>query len=390
MSSKLKPVDLSSAGVGFTATIDFNQFVKFLPNDMTVKAHIRILNESGCGLDIAFQASGNSHSLPAGAWGTFDLEPNDGSVQITVTYTLPNPPVSLLLSIYYAPGETVPQAFTLGNSPIGIGGSVTTSSVQTLSNELNAANTLVLDIGDTALNQLIALFTDHFLFKVDQSGVAHAVIKGSTSGNAAQIGQTGDTSEILGSLLVDQNQTVTGTQTITGDATFNGAGTGVTIAHALSSDGATITSSGSGALTALSLIAKFINLSPTTVTASGQAGTATLYQFCQGTIKAFLIYFNGWRDNSGSRKTLTLPVAFTNGGIGLQGGMAGGASGIYYFKSGSANTTNQVTGRNAAITGTTPNVSFIIVEVPTGGIDTISIDANTTVAATGWVFFIGT
>src|SRR6266566_6728879 len=101
MSAKLKPVDLTGAIVGTTGTIDFNRFPKFAPNDMSKKAHIWMFNESGCGLDLSFNASNNSHYLPAGGWGTFDVEPNDASVKATVTYVLPNPPVSTLNAIYY-------------------------------------------------------------------------------------------------------------------------------------------------------------------------------------------------------------------------------------------------------------------------------------------------
>lgn len=147
MSSKLKPLDLTGAPVGFSGTIDFNQFTKFAPNNLKEKAHIWLFNESGCGLDVVFKASGNAHYLPAGGWGTFDVEPNDGTVFVTVTYILPSPPVSSLNAVYYAPGEIVPQAFTLGNSPIGIGGSVNTvggvgNSIQ---NDGNVAGTSIVE-----------------------------------------------------------------------------------------------------------------------------------------------------------------------------------------------------------------------------------------------------
>lgn len=205
MSTSLAPLDLTGAVVGTSVTLDFNQFVKFNPARMQQKAHLGLFNESGCGLQCVMKASGDSQYLPAGGWTTFEIESNDSNMVATVTYTLPNPPVSQLNAVYYAPGEEIPQSYTLGNSPIGIGGTVNTSSVQTLSNEGNAANTLVEDIGDVAFAQLFTLYTDgHCLWSVDQSGIKHQVVKIQTAGNPLQLGQAGDTSEVLGALLVDQ------------------------------------------------------------------------------------------------------------------------------------------------------------------------------------------
>lgn len=113
------PIDLSSAAVGDTGEIDFSQFVKVAANNPNLSAYIWLYNDSGCGLDIAFQASGNQHHLPAGGWGALPLAFNDSKLTVTVTYVLPNPPVSKLSATYYAPGEQVPASYTLGNSPIG-------------------------------------------------------------------------------------------------------------------------------------------------------------------------------------------------------------------------------------------------------------------------------
>ncbi len=41
------------------------------------------------------------------------------------------------------------------------------------------------------------------------------------------------------------------------------------------------------------------------------AGTATLYQFFQGTLKGFFLYFAGYRNSTATEQYLTLPVAFT-------------------------------------------------------------------------------
>jgi len=224
MSSKLKPINLAGATVGTTGTIDFNAFPKFLPMDPSKKATIRLLNESGCGLDITFNASGNGHFMGAGGWGDFEVQGNDGNLSVVVTYVLPNPPVSTVFAIYYLPGETVPPPFTLGNSPVGIGGTIQTSSVQTLSNETNAAKTLVIDVGLTTATLLYQLFSDGSgTWSVISGGAAHTVLQVSALANQLKLGQAGDTSEILGSMSVDQNATITGTLSV-GTVTFtNGA-----------------------------------------------------------------------------------------------------------------------------------------------------------------------
>ena len=212
MSANLPSINLTGAVVGQQFTMDFNQFVKFNPmaarqNPLSQdnKAHIALFNESGCGLSYVINASGHGEFLPAGAWVTTDLEPDDSNIEFTVTYTLPNPPVSQLNGVYYTPGELRPPSYALGNSPIGIGGSVQTSSVQTLSQEGQASGLLTIDIGDTGFSQLIAIFNDgHGIWAIDQSGTKHQVAKFNLAGNPLQLGQANDTSEVLGNILLDQ------------------------------------------------------------------------------------------------------------------------------------------------------------------------------------------
>ena len=210
MSFMLPDVSLANAAVGNTGKILLQNMgisaggVSASPAFLNKPATLYFHNDSGCGLGMTLKDSGNQFNLPAGAWVPIPIGPGESEVDYIVKYVLPNPPVSTLMIAYYAPGEPIPQTSTLGNSPVGIGGSVQTSSVQTLSNEGNAAGTLVIDIGDTAISQLVKFFTDHFAISVDQSGVAHTVLKGNTTGNPLQLGQAGDISEVLGQLTVDQ------------------------------------------------------------------------------------------------------------------------------------------------------------------------------------------
>lgn len=203
MSSNLKVVDTTGAVVGQVFKADFPSYQNVDPGTKE-PAHIRIYNESGVGLNAIFNASARQEFIPAGAWPVFELMPNDASIQFTVTYVLPSPPVNSINIVYYAPYETVPETPQLGNSPIGIGGSVNTSNVQTLSNEGSAAGLLIIDTGDATFSQVYTLFNDgHCVWSVDQAGTKHQVLKIQTSGNPLQLGQTADIIEVLGHLLVD-------------------------------------------------------------------------------------------------------------------------------------------------------------------------------------------
>lgn len=217
MSSQLPPLDLTNQPVGFQGLISFNQFLKFNPAMQSQAANLWLFNESGAGLNVVFQQSGNAHYLPAGAWGYYALAPNDGQVQVTITYLLPNPPVSQLNAVYYAPGEPLPQSFTLGNSPIGIGGTVNTSSVQTLSNEGSPPTPiLIIDIGNTGLQQLLTIYNDgSFSWSIDVGGVAHTLLKGSIA-NLLQIGMAGDVTHVLGQLSIAQLLTAAAGLSVTG------------------------------------------------------------------------------------------------------------------------------------------------------------------------------
>lgn len=80
----------------------------------------------------------------------------------------------------------------------------TSANVSTLSFEGNASQALVIDIGQTGHTLLVTINSDgSFTWSVLQSGTAHQVLKAQTSGNPLLIGQTNDTSEVLGNFLVD-------------------------------------------------------------------------------------------------------------------------------------------------------------------------------------------
>lgn len=250
MSSQLPPLDLTNQPVGFQGLISFNQFLKFNPAMQSQAANLWLFNESGAGLNVVFQQSGNAHYLPAGAWGYYALAPNDGQAQVTITYLLPNPPVSQLNAVYYAPGEPLPQSFTLGNSPIGIGGTVNTSSVQTLSNEGSPPTPiLIIDIGNTGLPQLLTIYNDgSFSWSIDVGGVAHTLLKGSIA-NLLQIGMAGDVTQVLGQLSVAQLLTAAAGITVSAGGVAVSGGTAtdaLSVVSASSLDNGALTTDGSG------------------------------------------------------------------------------------------------------------------------------------------------
>lgn len=359
MSVQIPQIDLTNAVVGTPGSIPLSN-VSNTGSSFYASSNqygtLQIFNDSGAGLRLKCQRSSYTTDLPAGGWRNIPIAPGETGVDYKVAYLLPNPPVSLVLPTYYGPGEPVPDIGTLGNSPVGIGGSVQTSSVQTLSNEGNAANTLVIDIGDAAISQLIRIFTDHFNLAVDVGGVRHTVLTGSTSGSPGQLGQAGDTTEVLGSLTVDQ------TSAHTGAATFSAA---VTIIGAL-----------------LANLPSFATFNGST------SGTATMYQPIQGTgLKLLYIAQNNYR-NAGVSHNQALPTAFTGPCLALTSDIAG----IAFLAGGSAvavtDITALATGGGTGSTASPAQINgFCIAGTPAW--DTLQFTGNNGSAHTGALLMIG-
>lgn len=244
MSQLVPYVDLSLYAVGQNGQLQLSSTLAKVPvnpaiNPIDNPMHIRIYNDSGSTLQIHDDNGTISDYVPAGAWPTYTLDPNSFTIYFSVVSILPNPPIQLLMATIYGPGETVPDTPQLGNSPVGIGGTVKTSGVQTLSNEGAISTTLVIDMGDVNFADLVQMFAGgQMVWAVDQSGVKHAVIKVNAAGNPIQLGQAGDTVEILGELTIDQllnaslgasivggattdTLDVTSTSVFQGEATFN-------------------------------------------------------------------------------------------------------------------------------------------------------------------------
>ena len=76
-----------------------------------------------------------------------------------------------------------------------------------------------------------------------------------------------------------------------------------------------ITANGAGLLTALALA---INTPPVTITGN-TAGTATLYQVLQGTVKLAVLSMNGYRNNTGTEQVIYFPVPYSNKAVVITG-----------------------------------------------------------------------
>lgn len=238
MSYRVPFIDMSTLAVGSTNKIDLQAILGKIPTDPTEfgsPAHIRMYNDSGSTIEVWSDNGIFEDTIPAGAWPTYAVEPGTNAIYFNVIHILPNPPIQILSLTIYGPGEQVPDTPSLGNSPVGIGGAVQTSSVQTLSNEGNAKTQLVIDIGDSALAQLITINNDGTAtWKVDVASAAHTILQILSAGNFLKLGQAGDMVEALGKVIVDQ--------LLTAAAGLNITAGGLTVTGGIGTD--TLNSSG--------------------------------------------------------------------------------------------------------------------------------------------------
>lgn len=153
-------------------------------------------------------------------------EENQGKISILPVDNYNVGGTSIVNMVIYDENESIPRGYWPVTIPVQTV-RATVSSVSQLSNENNAPGTLVIDIGPSpaGLNAIMEVWNDHFKWSVDQGGTAHTVLQGQSVGNPLLIGQSGDNSEVLGNLLVD------GTETVTGDVTLNGSGTGLAVTN---------------------------------------------------------------------------------------------------------------------------------------------------------------
>ena len=357
MSIALPLVDLSSAILGTSGSIAFSNVgisaggVSSNPTNLFNRAHVRLHNNSKFGLYIAFQQEGHSDHLDPGAWRTYDLIPGESGVNWQVEAIMnATAPIAILSATYYAPGENVDDPGTLGNSPIG-GTAITTG--QTLSNEGNPSNLLVIDMGDVTFNQLVTIYNDgHSVWAVDQAGVKHQVFKIQTTGNPLQLGQAGDTTDVLGTLTAVAVKCNSFRDNTNGNLALDlSAGTGAVTLPQLATLSLGASLPNNIALQSLSAAAAAFNLlsvdaSNKTHLRSGAVGAEVNFQDSAGTM---LGWFNS---GGGGVQAGKFQAAGTNGGITL---VVGGISRISVISFTTANGTTAAIAHNL---GTTPDAIF--------------------------------
>lgn len=207
MSIQVADIDLSTAAAGATGTVTWAGQVmpqattpwQATAGEIRPLAHLRLWNESGCGLKIQTN-TGRQDVVPAGAWPVYELIPGETNLTYTVSYVLPGAPVAQLFAILYQPGEAVPPTPVLGNSPIGIGGTVQTSTVNQLINDNNPPATEIIEA--TPSDQSASswkLFNDASGYvQVLSANVLRIILKvvrgdASTTKASIQLGDSGDT-----------------------------------------------------------------------------------------------------------------------------------------------------------------------------------------------------
>lgn len=211
MPIRLKRLDLSAATVGAVGSIDFrNQttgvYLAPTPLQRVNKqfASLRFFNDSGCGLDIQLPDRPWSGHIPAGGWGRLVLPDDVQQIQYTVDTIIPGAQVSVFKSVYYLPGEPMDDIFVLGNSPVGVGGAVSTSGsggTTFIKNDGNVPATSIIEanVSDQA--------TSSWAFNNDGSGFLQVLsanvlrkvlnlVRGNATSTKAvvTVGDSGDTS----------------------------------------------------------------------------------------------------------------------------------------------------------------------------------------------------
>lgn len=161
MSIKVANISLTSATVGQQlAAISWAQFVPgrsqaVMDDSPGAYGYLRLINESGCGLDLDFNGGSGSRFAKAGGEPLFELRGDDTSVMATVNYVIPGQQVSTLVALYYRPGEPVDVSGTIGNSPIG--GTVTPMSSSDIDSVLVSPGVVAginASVDPSILNQL--------------------------------------------------------------------------------------------------------------------------------------------------------------------------------------------------------------------------------------------
>jgi hypothetical protein len=167
----------------------------------------------------------------------------------------------------------------------------------------------VEDIGDTNFAQLYTLNNDGSCsWSVDRSGVKHQVLKTQAAANSLQLGQSGDVSEILGQLKVDQLLTMASQGLTTPAATdmnYN-APSGQQHAFQINSvNQMTLTSTLFSLISGITLDLEGLQ----TNVGGNTSGTAFIGEITTGFLKLTAIRFSSFQNNSVSDQFFSVASA---------------------------------------------------------------------------------
>lgn len=234
MSSGLAPIDTSQLSVGQAFAISWTH--DDMPVGGSVGTHqgqssIRILNESGVGFKVNL-GGGHSDHVAAGGWPVYQLTPGIISLPCVVEYVLSGPSPNLILATIYGPGEPVPDQPALGNSPVGVSGSVTTvaNAANSIKNDGNAPATSTYETtpSDQASSAISDSNDGSGFRKILSAGTLRTIwniVRGNaTNGKATvDIGDAGDLSITTFHGTLDTNMVIPASQISGGLATGGGA-----------------------------------------------------------------------------------------------------------------------------------------------------------------------
>jgi len=134
--------DLTSAVVGTKGTVSLASVAPSAePGHYPT---LQVYNESGCGLALTFGQQSSPQFIPAGGWRSFRLEPGESTFRWEVLYILAGAPVAAVIMVYHAAHERVSDIGILGNSPVGVGGTIGVTTISSLSQLTEAAGTSVV------------------------------------------------------------------------------------------------------------------------------------------------------------------------------------------------------------------------------------------------------
>jgi hypothetical protein len=403
---------------------------------------ILLSNMSNNNLVLQF-GDGSSDILHAGQANYWVLENICPQIEwsIASTLNLLNIPCVLCTAVLYNAHEPITGVypcdvayFTSIGNPLGVSTNVTSTS-SALVNDGNTAGTVFIESTVTGQsNSSLTVTNDGMLtLKTVIGGVLAQQIKTQATGNGLLLGNAGTGTEVVGSLIVDQNATITGwisgtmksnlyedglgnsilaitagattrlqapttvaIQVPVGSsiATFNSTGASITgsiiVSGSHSTDGGAISSNGSGALTVGSLITNVLNDTGGNGVLSITAGTTTRVQ-SPGTVAIQIPAGTNVMTMNATGVNVIQPIT-TNGAF--LGAMSVGSTDVIHgFKHGS------VSGTSGTVThglGATPFWVGLIVDsgsatdaVATGNYTSTTFDWKCSVSATHRWFAIG-